>query len=46
MLRPIHFLLAASFLAGSIAEISISTTWFRARAGRMRVLYRAMEQAS
>ena len=43
-LRAVGVLLAAAFLAGSIAEISIGTAWFRARAGRMRVLYRTMEQ--
>jgi hypothetical protein len=44
--RVIGVSLAIAFLAGSIEEISLSTAWFRSRAGRMRVLYRAMEQAS
>jgi hypothetical protein len=45
VLRAVSVLLAVAFLAGSITEISISTAWYRARAGRMRALYRAVEQA-
>jgi hypothetical protein len=45
VLRAVAVLLAVAFLAGSITEDSISTAWFRARAGRMRALYRAVEQA-
>ena len=43
VLRVVSALLAAAFLAGSISEISITTAWFRARAGRMRALYRTVE---
>lgn len=44
VLRVISVLLTVAFLVGSITEISITTAWFRARAGRMRALYRAVEQ--
>ena len=42
--RAISAVLAAAFLVGSISEISINTAWFRARAERMRALYRAAEK--
>jgi len=42
--RMASVVLAAAFLVGSITEISIGTAWFRARAGRMRALYRAVEK--
>jgi hypothetical protein len=45
VLRAVSVLLAVAFLVGSITEITITTAWFRARAGRIRALYRAVEQA-
>lgn len=46
ILRVASLALAGAFLWGSVAEISLSTAWYRARASRMRFLYRALEQAA